>query len=62
MTDLNEELLDEDADSLSIEADEEIQYEPDTDSQVVAIEPLVITKGRADRKKFLKNEVPDLQD
>lgn len=53
---LNEELLDDDPNSSAIEADENVVYEPETDSQVVAIEPLVIATGRAKRKKFLKNE------
>lgn len=53
---INEDLLNEDPDSLAIEADETVQYEPDTDSQVVAVEPLIITKGRATRRKYLKNE------
>lgn len=56
MANINEEILDEDPESLVVEADEDTQYEPDTDSNVVIVEPLVITKGRAIRKKFLKNE------
>lgn len=62
MTSLNEELLDDDPKSQAIEADEDIQYEPETDSQVVAVEPLVVTQGRAKRKQFLKNEVPKVSD
>ena len=60
MTKINDELLSEDPNSLAVEADEDAQYEPETDSQVVTTEPKIISVGRAKRKKFLKNEVPDL--
>lgn len=56
MSKLNEDILNEDPDSLAVEADESLEYEPESTSNVVAVEPLIITKGRADRKKFLKNE------
>lgn len=59
MTELtNEELLAEDPESQSVEADDSIQYtpDPDEDSGVVAVEPLIITTGRAKRKQYLKDE------
>mgnify|MGYP000898371147 CR=1 FL=1 len=55
MTNINEELLDEDPESLAVEADEDIQYEPDTDSNVVAVEPKIISVGRGKRKDALRN-------
>lgn len=61
MSKIDEEVLDDDPDSLAVEADGDAQYELDSDSQVVAVEPLVITKGRAKRKQYLNNEVPDMQ-
>lgn len=62
MTNQDEELLAEDPEGLAIEADEELQYQPETDSNVVAVEPIIITKARAERKRFLKNDLPKLQD
>lgn len=59
---LNEDILAEDPESQAVEADEEVIYEPESESNVVAIEPLIITVGRSERKKFLKNEVPNLRD
>lgn len=53
---INEDLLNEDPDSLVIEADESIQYEPDTESNVVATEPLIVTIGRKKRKDALKDQ------
>lgn len=58
----NEEILGEDPESLAVEADESIHYDPKEDSQVVAVEPLIVTKGRAKRKQYLKNEVRPVQE
>lgn len=56
MTDINEDLLNEDPESLAIEADETVEYDPGTESSVVAIEPLIITVGRKKRKDALKDQ------
>lgn len=57
MTSLNEELLAEDPDSSSVEADEDFFYAPDqSDSSVVVTEPEVITIGRGKRKEALRKE------
>ena len=53
----NEDILAYDPDSMSIEADDTAQYEPDSESQVVAIEPLIITVGRKKRRDALR-EMP----
>lgn len=52
---LNSDILDEDPESLAIEADEQINYEPDTESNVVALEPLIITVGRKKRKDAVRS-------
>lgn len=55
--DINKEVLDDDPDSLAIEADETIQYDPtDTESGVVAVEPIVVTLGRKKRHDALRKE------
>lgn len=61
MTNLNEELLSEDPDSLAIEADEESVYDPtpDPDSHVVVTEPKIISVGRSRRKDALRNLPPE---
>lgn len=58
MTNLNEELLSEDPDSLAVEADDDAYYEPypDEESSVVVTEPDIITIGRGLRKTALKKE------
>lgn len=53
---LNEELLSEDPDSLSVEADDEAYYAPDQGDAVVVTEPEIITIGRGKRKQALKEE------
>ena len=54
MKSLNEQLLDDDPESQAIEADDTAQYEPDTDSQVVATEPPIIAIGRGKRRAALR--------
>lgn len=54
MTDLNQQILNEDPDSLAIEADEDVQYDPNEESAVVATEPLIITLGRKKRKDAVR--------
>jgi hypothetical protein len=56
MTNLNEELLSEDPDSLSVEADDDAFYAPDQSDSVVVTEPEIITIGRGKRKTALKKE------
>lgn len=52
--DVNKEVLDEDPESLAIEADETIQYDPFEDSNVVAVEPIIVTLGRKKRKDAVR--------
>ena len=52
--DINKQILDEDPESLAIEADENIMYDPNEDSNVVAVEPIVITLGRKIRKDAVR--------
>lgn len=54
MTDLNDELLNVDPESQAVEVDGDVQYLPDTDSQVVAIEPPIISIGRGKRSDYLR--------
>lgn len=63
MTNLNEELLAEDPDSLAVEADEEVAYEPkpDPEAGVVVTEPMIITIGRVKRKNALRSLPPEQQ-
>lgn len=56
MSDINKEVLDDDPDSLAVEADDNVYYLPDSESSVVAVEPQVVTNGRLKRRKYLKNE------
>jgi hypothetical protein len=56
MTNINEELLGEDPESQSIEADDDAYYSPDQGSSVVVTEPEIITIGRGKRKEALKKE------
>lgn len=58
MTSLNEELLAEDPDSLSVEADDDDAfYAPDqSESAVVVTEPEIITIGRGRRKEAIRKE------
>lgn len=53
---INDELLNEDPDSLAIEADEDSYYAPDQDSLVVVTEPEIISIGRGKRKEATKKE------
>lgn len=52
--DINKQVLDEDPDSLAIEADESVSYDPNEDSNVVAVEPIIIALGRKKRKDALR--------
>lgn len=54
MASLNEELLAEDPNSQSVEADDDAYYSPVQDGSVVVMEPDVLTIGRSERKKYLK--------
>lgn len=56
MTNINDELLSEDPESLAIEADDDAYYSPDQGSSVVVTEPEIITIGRGKRKEALKKE------
>lgn len=56
MTNLNEQLLSEDPDSLAIEADDDAFYSPDQESSVVVTEPDIIPIGRGLRKEALRRE------
>jgi len=51
----NEEILNDDPDSLAVEADDEVQYDPNSESSVVAVEPKIITIGRKKRRDSLRN-------
>ncbi len=50
----NEDILTEHETDQAIEADDDAFYEPDTDSQVVAVEPPIISIGRGRRKRELR--------
>lgn len=57
-----DDLLEDDPDSLAIEADDsDIQFtpEPDEDSGVVSIEPSIISIKRGERKRALKKLPPE---
>jgi hypothetical protein len=56
MASLNEELLAEDPESLSVEADDDAFYSPRQESSVVVTEPEIITIGRGKRKEALRKE------
>ena len=58
MSNLNEQLLSDDPDSLAVEVDEEVFYtpEPDGESSVVVTEPDIIPIGRGLRKEALRKE------
>lgn len=56
MTDLNKELLEDDPESLAIEADDDAFYAPDQSSAVVVTEPDIIPIGRGLRKEALRKE------
>lgn len=43
-----------DDESLAVEADDEVNYTPDSDSAVVAVEPRIITIGRKRKKDDLR--------
>lgn len=51
---LNDELLNPDPDSQAVEVDDDVQYEPETESQVVATEPPIISIGRGKRIEALR--------
>ena len=61
MTNLNEQLLSDDPDSLAVEADDNAYYQPipDEDSGVVAIEPDIITLGRKARRDVVRKLPPE---
>lgn len=51
----NAEILSDDPNSGAVDADDlEVQYDPDTESQVVAEEPKIITIGRTRRRRELR--------
>lgn len=54
MKNLNEELLSVDLDTQAVEVDGDVQFEPDTTSQVVATEPPIISIGRGKRLEALR--------
>lgn len=54
----NKDILDYDPDSLAVDADEEVFYKPDTDSQVIVTEPDIITIGRKKRREAMR-EMPE---
>lgn len=53
-SDENEDLLTVHPDDLAVEADEEIQYDPHDQSNVVIVEPTIITLGRSKRAAALR--------
>jgi len=58
MSDRHDELLEDADDSQAVEADiDNVEFlpEPDADSGVVAVEPMIITIGRGKRKRVLRN-------
>lgn len=55
MTDLNKQILDADPESFAVEADDDIQYDPNEQSNVVAVEPMIITVGRKRRRDALRH-------
>jgi len=55
MKTINEELLDEDPESLVLEADDNVQYDPKTKSNIVVLEPEIITQGRRKRKSAVRD-------
>lgn len=57
---LSEDLLDENPDSQAVEADiDEEQYTPEPESNLVIVEPEVISVGRGKRKKYLRQLSPE---
>lgn len=50
----NEEILSDAPDSGAIDASDTVYYSPDPDSQVVAVEPPIISIARAKRKHELR--------
>lgn len=51
----NEDILTVHDEDQAVEADTDAQYTPDPDSNVVVIEPPVVTIGRAKRRAALRN-------
>ncbi len=51
---LNDELLNPDPESQAVEVSDDVQYEPETESQVVATEPPIISIGRGKRIDALR--------
>lgn len=49
-----------DADGLAVDADENVTYEPESDSSVVAEEPKIIQVGRSEKKRYLR-KLPEEQ-
>lgn len=62
MSNLNEDLLSDDPDSLAIEADDEdLQFtpNPDENSGVVSVEPYIISVKRAERRRAVRALPPE---
>jgi hypothetical protein len=55
MSKINDDLLSVDPESQAVEVDDDVQYEPDTTSQVVATEPPIISIGRGKRSEHLRH-------
>ncbi len=51
---LNDELLNPDPESQAVEVSDDVQYEVETESQVVATEPPIISIGRGKRIDALR--------
>lgn len=54
MSNLNEDLLTVHPDDQAVEVDDDVQFEPETDSNVVAIEPPIISIGRGKRIEAMR--------
>ena len=55
MSKIDEELLSVDPDSQAVEVDDDVQFDPDTTSPVVATEPPIISIGRGKRSEYLRS-------
>ena len=55
MSKLNDDLLNVDPESQAVEVDSDVQFDPDTTSQVVATEPPIIAIGRGKRSEYLRH-------
>lgn len=56
---INDDLLNDDPDSLAVEADESAVYDPETESNVVVTEPKIISVGRGVRKREMRELPPE---